>query len=101
MRFKLLRGVHVEDGKTYHPGQTIDTERNLLESNQGSARFERLEDVLITEDASREYSDLEEKLKELSIAKLRRHAEVEGIDLGTSSSKEEVINTIRAAMQEA
>ncbi len=97
-----VKGKRLCQENVFCPGDVIRTDRDLLKKNSpGSIKFERLEETVVTEDVSREYTNLEEELKEMTVAKLRKHAEAEGIDLGTATSKEEIINTIRAALQEA
>lgn len=120
MRFKLLTGIHQEgssfkDGR-YQRGTTylargyrtdengiqhicgeegqdiIETDNNLLKHNSpGSVRFKRLDDVPETEN--------DDRLSSMTVTKLREFAEGEGIDLGTSMLKNEILETIRGERQ--
>lgn len=42
-RFRLLSGIHNEGGRTYKPGETIDSKTDLNRFNvPGSVRFEQV-----------------------------------------------------------
>jgi len=109
MRFRLLRGIHVdadaapvsvvevkgverpplgheswsdpEKENIFYPGDIFDTRKDLEHLNHPAAmRFERVRD----------------SLESLTLSELRHLAEERGISLGTSRKKEEVLSTLRA-----
>ena len=122
--WKILRGILQEDSNTklvsyreepkdkdgtkgkrlaeegyFIPGDIIRTNRDLnkLNSPGGPRKYEKIDEKSVIEDDERSYPDLDN----MSVAQLRKHAKSEGIDLETATSKDEIANTIRAALQEA
>ena len=50
MKFRLLRGVHVEDGTLYEPNQIVDSSRDLVKLFVN--KFERVTDLDVEADES-------------------------------------------------
>lgn len=63
-KFKVLRGLHAEGGRTYRPGEIVDSKSDLSELNtHGSIRFEKISAGEISKTESLE--DLKAKREEL------------------------------------
>ena len=123
-KYKLLRGLHQEGkypeghpdaGKpiTYHPGDIIETHRNLFRLNSpGAIKFQRIEaDAKIVlpkgpaeqleqkaeeqEAAMAEVPEVSDGLEELDVKALKSYAKEEEIDLGGAMKKDDILATIR------
>jgi len=115
-RYRVLRGIHGEGGtpavrdesgkvtapakplKQYHKGSDdgdiVETDVDLCERfniPDGPRKFDRLPDAPVNQVA----------LDTMTVPELRKHAEGEEIDLGTATRRDEILNTIHAAMDEA
>ena len=90
-RFRLLRGIHNEGGKTYKPGDVFDSASDLGRHNRGGGiRFEKLtEAVPISE------TPTNDDLSRMTVPSLRELAEREEIDLGQAVLKDDILETIR------
>ena len=130
-RFKLLAGIHagrLPDGtkhvfKAKEPDNNIITSDTDLEAQFGSDKYQNIDrlggsgpgaDAL-----KKRIKELEaelalaqgkpsvvnpmakEDLEEMTVPELRKFAEDMEIDLGTATRKEEIVNTIKAAMDSA
>lgn len=92
------KGVRLAEEGYFIPGDVFRTDRDLGSRNRsGYTKYEKLDDIPATEDAKQ----IIENLEDLTVAKLRKHAKEQGIDLETAITREEIVNTIRAALQEA
>ena len=92
------KGKRLAEEGYFIPGDIIRTDRDLNKLNgSGPRKYEKIDEKSVMEDDERVYGDLDT----MTVAQLRKHAKEEGIDLETATSKEEIVNTIRAAMQEA
>ena len=92
------KGVRLAEDGYFISGDVIRTDRDLEKRNRsGSIKYEKIDEKSVVEDDERSYEDLDT----MTVAQLRKYAKAEGIDLETATSKEEIANTIRAALQEA
>jgi hypothetical protein len=130
-KYRLLRGSHhetkwvqqgseqVDEGTTYHKGDLIETDDDLLKYNSGDARSPKFERVLegteqvpdTVEALEVERSRIEQRIAELkgkpasdpledmTVADLRALADSEEIDLGEARTKAQIIEAIRQAHQ--
>ena len=105
--------------RSYKAGDIIETDMDLLKLNgreDKMRKFEKIGDPSEISSLQAEINTLKAQLAELrgeapadedpddgleamTVAELRRHAQEEGIDLDTATRKEEIINTIRSAME--
>lgn len=82
-RFELLSGIHNEGGKTYYPGDVINSASNLAEHNKPNAfRFRPL---------PKSEADRDEGLDAMTVSQLREFAAEEEIDLGDATKKDEIL----------
>ena len=90
-KFKLLRGFHREGGRTYEPGEIIDSKSDLSRHNSRNPhrpqKFQKLEEA-----------DSEPVLESMTVLELRKLAEREEVDLENVIKKDEIIQTIRGAL---
>jgi len=111
MKFKVLRGQHSEGGETYRAGDVVDSASDLNRHNSpGAKKFEQLEggvaDVpsasppatpaVEDEDSGEESDDLDD----MTVVQLKTFAEEEEIDLAGVSRKDEILSTVRAALEQ-
>ena len=90
-KFRLLRGVHNEGGRTYKVGDVIDSASDLSKHNKDVVRFEPL-----SEGSLGGHSGLES----MTIAQLKQHAEEEEIDLGDATKRSEILAICQEAQPE-
>ena len=90
-KYRVLQGIYREDGRTYTPGQVVETKMDLSRQNRGSRKYERVEDDPAEQDAV---------LGPMTVLALRALAAEEGIDLETATKKDEIINTIKSERAE-
>lgn len=81
-KFKLISGVHSEGGRTYLPGEIIESRSDLSKHNHFPDR--RYEPV-----AEGDGFD------SMTIAELKQHAEEEEVDLGMATKKAEILRLVR------
>lgn len=92
------KGIRLAEEGYFIPGDIIRTDKDLLSLNgSGPLKYEKIDNKSVMEDNEQAFGDLDG----LSVAQLRKYAKEEGIDLETAVSKSEIVNTIRAALQEA
>ncbi|MHC4686854.1 MAG: hypothetical protein ACYTEW_21470 [Planctomycetota bacterium] len=92
-RFKLLRGIHSEGDRTYHPGDVIDSASDLSKHNrENSTRFELLPGGA---------TGVADGLESMTVAQLRQHAEAEEIDLGDATKRAEILALCRGEVSPA
>ncbi len=90
-KFKVLAGHHNEGGKTYGPGDIVDSASDLNKHNKQEAiKFEQVGEVLSPQD----------ELKQHTVAELQDLAAEEEIDLGDAVKKLEIIEAIIIARGE-
>lgn len=102
-RFKLLHGIHNEGGKTYYPGDVIDSASDLSKHNRPSnVRYEPVAEE--TDDPLGSADTLQANpvplesgapLESLTIAQLRQLAEEYEVDLGDAAKKGEIIDALQ------
>ena len=102
-KFRLISGVHNEGGKTYVSGtknNIIESSKNLLEQNgPGRPRFELVvESFQPLEQPSEPVSEVD-TIRKLSVPGLKEYAEVNEIDLGTATKRDEILNTILGELE--
>jgi len=86
----LLAGIHQDSGKTYRPGDIIETDKDLMRLNRGFQKIEKLtEAVPISE------MPTDDDLSRMTVVSLRELAEREEIDLGDATLKTDILETIR------
>lgn len=88
MRFKLLRGIHIDQDGTHDPNDVIESDVDLV-GLHGREKFERLQDLPSTED-----------ITQMTVAQLRAFAELNQINLGEAMLKSDILETIQGAMAE-
>jgi hypothetical protein len=117
MKFKVLNGKHSQDGKVYEAGSVIPSKRDLTKvfknkfekvasSTPSSKGREVLQQTSDEEETPQEPDeeaggDWNAELDSMTIPELRKFALEEDIDLGTATKKEEIVNTIRSALDVA
>ncbi len=96
-RFKLMSGVHAENGKVYKRGDNFETKNNL-ESHNKPGQPERF--VLLSESqalVSTPKTDEEDALKEMTVAELKSYAQEGDVDLSGVYNKADIIARIKEA----
>lgn len=108
-KFRVLRGIHSEGGVTYEAGGIVDSSTNLLRMNSpGSVKFVKVGQEPVLASASEPLQSPDQliptagdSLDAMTVAELREFAREEGIDLEGANRKDQIIEAIRAATQEA
>jgi hypothetical protein len=97
MQFRLLRGLHHEGGKTFKPGDIIDSKTNLAERfNQPETGSIKFEPVQVVAPAQSEAD--QEDLSKCTVQQLREIAEANEIDLEGCTLKEEILNAVQGEL---
>ena len=98
MKFKLLRGIHNEDGRTYYPEAVVDSMSDLTTLNvvKGAPRFEQ---VLEEEAAPVAVAEppKADSLDGMTVEELRKFAEETEVDLGKARTKDQILSVLRSA----
>lgn len=99
MKFKLIRGVHQEGGKTYSSGvegqDIIETDNDLSKFNDSvRPRFMVIEELAAV--SQQTGSDV---LRAKTAKQLQAFAREEKIDIGDTTDKQELFNIINGELQ--
>jgi hypothetical protein len=110
-RFKLLCGVHNEDGQTYMPGAIVDSKSDLSLLDPTGERFQRLPDdplphsdpeatkaaALAGYDMVNELQPKKDSLDGMTVEQLREFAAETEVDLGKARTREQILAVLRSA----
>jgi hypothetical protein len=108
MLFKLLRGLHHQNKRTYSVGDLIESTVDLA-GRLGKDKFERVleaAEVAAVKAAANEAASVpteavvDDGLSGKSVAELRAIAEAEEIDLGNAVKRNDILTVIRAARKD-
>jgi len=97
-RFRILRGRHIEGGKTYTKNQVFESKSDLLLQNgPGSLKFELVPDKAVpTLDDEDEDSDGPD-LHKMTKAQLQTLLEEKGVEYDSTDTKAELIARLEDA----
>lgn len=101
-RYRVMHGTLSSGGKIYNQGDTIDTDKDLLQHNlAGVDKFLLIGDTPDPSNSKSENSSQEsdavytrEELEQMTVPDLREIAEGEEIDLMGASKKNEIISRL-------
>lgn len=100
-KFRLRFGVHNEGGKTYYPGDVIDSASDLSKHNErfGGVRFEPIAGGSSTGDVGVADSPqgAEPSLNSLTVARLKQLASELEVDLGEATRKDDIVEALQEA----
>ena len=108
MKFKVLRGMHAEGGRTYEVGSIVDSASDLCTLNYVSSapRFQRVESdpEEVSAAALKGYDTINEMqpakkdaLDGMTVEELRKFAEESEVDLGKAKTREQILAVLRSA----
>lgn len=104
MKFKLLRGLHSHGGKTYQPGNVVESDTDFV-ARFGRLKFERLLDdtAPITQQAADQAAEAGfetvnelRDLSKMTVSQLRTYAAENEVDLGDARTKDQILAVLTA-----
>ena len=110
MKFRLIRGVHHENGITYEKDGIVESAMDLTTLNSvGSIRFQKVESDFtgaaaagfntIHTDSKKSVPSGPDEFDSMSVPDLKKFASQEGIDLGSATKKDDILLVIREAVK--
>lgn len=93
-KYRVLRGTHTEESGTYYPGDEVDSKSDLDQFNSpGAQKFQWVGSGKHSTKDSKKKAQAAD-LETLNVPDLKKLAEEEGVDLGNSTRRDDIVDKI-------